>query len=462
VTIRYLVVLAILFAAACGSPASPPIRAAAPVIHDRDMVGSAVRAGTDASSLAQCPAAAAQAARIDLAAFEERLQRAGDAQPAAPLRGHLRAVTSSSCLAHVAATVDFAALAALGTVGEVHDLWRRGFGDALVMDAGGIGRRNTRRVWAVPPEPRPPLDAQLASALGPWLCSALDATCTAAAEHVARAEAAFDRFAGDPEHAPHVPSCVPSRTPAARDGGPTPWQSWVSCVTDAAPRAARYPSARFRAPERGWLIVGGRRGHYDFMDELRAFDLATGAAYVASTTSARAQPSRKRASVRGRADDKAASGRVETDRARELAFALVTARAVRSIRVHASYVDVPEGLEVDIGAADEEWRSGHLALNGDSSRTTIRWVMVDQETVSATGELVWPSSTDPADDNADDLMAAVEATFVPGCAPAGPPPQLGLDAAAPSALPEGIDPSERGAQKWLSRRLAGLHAPLCR
>lgn len=424
-TVRRLV-LGALLAAGCGSPASHSRGIDARTIPEHDTRGTSVRAEVDAGSpLPGCPAAAARTTRDDLAAFAERLKVGGAGDPVASLLAALRTTLTSPCLAHVAASVD---LDALATIGELRDLWRRGFGDALVMDAGGIGTRNGKRVWAVPPEPSPMLAGAARSALAPWSCTALDATCAASADHVARAEAAFAHLAADPETAPHLPSCVPSATAGSREGGPTAWQAWVSCVTDAAPRSARYPTAsRFRVPEQGWLIVSGRRGHYEFTDEVHAFDLATGAGYVASTAGALALTTRSGGSARRPGATKTAAGRIETDRARELAFALVTARAVTSIRVHAWYVEVPIGLQLDTGAADEQWGSGHLALRGDSSHTTLRWVLVDHATVRAAGELEWPRSMEPAEDHANDLLAAVEASFAPGCVPAAPPAELVLD-----------------------------------
>lgn len=56
-------------------------------------------------------------------------------------------------------------------------------------------------------------------------------------------------------------------------------------VGSRAPKFESFPAGRFRSPKKGWLVVVGRRGHYHFCDTLSAYDLGTGAAYVARSCS---------------------------------------------------------------------------------------------------------------------------------------------------------------------------------
>lgn len=59
---------------------------------------------------------------------------------------------------------------------------------------------------------------------------------------------------------------------------------WIRHRLRATYRYAR--TIELRAPSHGWFILRGRRGHYRFSDEVRAYDLATGAAYVARSEAA--------------------------------------------------------------------------------------------------------------------------------------------------------------------------------
>ena len=63
------------------------------------------------------------------------------------------------------------------------------------------------------------------------------------------------------------------------------YQKWHACIEELRPRQDALPLGRVRAPMRGFFVVRGRRGHYSFCDEIRAYDLASGAAYVASSCS---------------------------------------------------------------------------------------------------------------------------------------------------------------------------------
>ncbi len=40
------------------------------------------------------------------------------------------------------------------------------------------------------------------------------------------------------------------------------------------------PLGDVKAPDTGWLVIAGRRGHYEFCDTVRAYDLETGAAFI--------------------------------------------------------------------------------------------------------------------------------------------------------------------------------------
>ena len=63
------------------------------------------------------------------------------------------------------------------------------------------------------------------------------------------------------------------------------YQAWRSCIESRRPRRVALPLGEFKAPADGWIVVSGRRGHYDFCDTTRAYDLATGAAFISDSCS---------------------------------------------------------------------------------------------------------------------------------------------------------------------------------
>ena len=57
--------------------------------------------------------------------------------------------------------------------------------------------------------------------------------------------------------------------------------AWRACVEGRAPEAGRVAARRrSRRPDTGWLVIAGRRGHYQFCDTIRAYHLGTGAAFI--------------------------------------------------------------------------------------------------------------------------------------------------------------------------------------
>jgi hypothetical protein len=42
------------------------------------------------------------------------------------------------------------------------------------------------------------------------------------------------------------------------------YQDWRDCIEMARPKRVALPLGDFKAPTTGWVVVTGRRGHYDF------------------------------------------------------------------------------------------------------------------------------------------------------------------------------------------------------
>jgi hypothetical protein len=198
-----------------------------------------------------------------------------------------------------------------------------------------------------------------------------------------------------------------------------------------APRTHRYASnVALRAPDRGWLIVRGRRGHYTFSDEVRAYDLATGAAFVAASGSALVldgpQPGVDHARTEKNRSARAYAGRVAREHLRELAFALVTAPAVVRERAYPQALVVPDGVTFEIGSGARPIVDHSLREWRTSNHTTLEWTLAEGGAIVERGTLYYPSSSRAAEDQADSLLHAMEAGLVEGCTPAKLPKSLAL------------------------------------
>src|SRR5262249_46454101 len=64
------------------------------------------------------------------------------------------------------------------------------------------------------------------------------------------------------------------------------YQDWRDCIEMARPKRVALPLGEFKAPTTGWVVITGRRGHYDFCDTTRAYNLTTGAAFIQDSCSA--------------------------------------------------------------------------------------------------------------------------------------------------------------------------------
>ena len=63
------------------------------------------------------------------------------------------------------------------------------------------------------------------------------------------------------------------------------YQTWRDCIERQRPQTVALPLGEFKAPTAGWIVISGRRGHYDFCDTTRAYNLATGAAFISDSCS---------------------------------------------------------------------------------------------------------------------------------------------------------------------------------
>ena len=452
---------------ACGQPAAPPRPPAPPIA-----ITPAVAAPAPATTVAAGPPSAApgcppaeRAERVrELAQLTTHIKAA--TANAATVLAELRAVLARPCLRHVEPAV-------VVPTGTTLEALRRAWNDdaleaALEAAVDGLVVEAGVTRLALPPEIMPPLEDDAERAIAPLRCAPSDAGCARALSYIHRAERWFDdtarldahlRYPQPPGRADdHAVLDLPATACWGDDDPPETFDAWVACVAGKAPRTRRYAETRLRPPERGWLVLRGRRGHYQFAEEIRAYDLATGAAYVARDVGSIVVP--PSASVKQGLDGYV--GRVAPDQLRELAFVLLTRDAIVPVRAAAVNAVVPAALprtlsDDGIGAfflGGEFWTS--------SSQTRIAFAYADGS-VRRTGELTWPMAQDPIDTYAAELVRVLEAGLVRGCAPAKLPPLDALGGDAGKVSPIDASPSKRAdLQLQLQHQLDQLRGQACR
>jgi hypothetical protein len=232
------------------------------------------------------------------------------------------------------------------------------------------------------------------------------------------------------------------------------------------------PLGRFRAPDSGWLIVRGRRGHYEFCDELSAYDLTSGAAYRAKSCSGLLFGND------GMVDDKQVDaarkprveiGNLSTDNLRELALMMLLApEAERDLVLDSRWFEVPAGI--DAGFSDGPRIERYATAESHSSaQTSLTWTLARGDKPAGSpgglratnqGSFLWPGSWNVADNYVGRLLRVTESGFVAGCPRAALAP--GITHIGPEAQVSPIDAGEASVDetaKALEGALAQAKAP---
>jgi hypothetical protein len=424
-----------------------------------------------AQPLPGCTLELAKALDRRIVDLEARLLEEGKKPIALPAAlAELGDIWKSPCLAHVAR---FFPAPQAASEDELRQLFNQQLRESL---RGGLNAnvRPGQVYMVVPPALPSPLDPAPRRSLEPWLCPPSETACGGrAASYIARAEASFDR--AETEHryfresrTPGNDICNGAQDTRWYEGKikPTAFEAWADCVIAESGWTHRYAGLRYRAPERGWLVLRGRRGHYSFADEVRAYDLETGAAYVARSESELvlegigvdhdAMDAQRKPEV--------FAARAVPDQVRELAFVLITLAAVTPARSELSLVPLPKGVplaltprpqwsDVPLPTGPVEWRS--------SAQTEIAFTLVDDGKVLAQGEFTWPDSWKAAQDHAGDLVNVLEAGLERGCAPV--PLPRGIASGTPGRVsPIDADPNrQRDVFHELAQALEKLPSSLC-
>lgn len=191
------------------------------------------------------------------------------------------------------------------------------------------------------------------------------------------------------------------------------------CWERSRAQSPKLPIGDVRVPKQGWLILRGRRGHYSFCDEIRAYSLETGSAYVAQSCSSLALVTGghvdARATDAGRKVEVAA-GRVPVDALRDTTLLLLLRDSVdTAIQTKAERLELPAGLEARW--RHDEHGSGHVfgSMWVSTAQTSIAWAFHPPGASAAEGTFRWPNSSNPAESLAAKWMADLEGRLVKGC-----------------------------------------------
>ena len=386
------------------------------------------------------------------------------------VKAELRDIYRSPCLAHVARFFDAPEVA---SDEELYQLFRQGLREALTA-ALAANTTAGQAYLAIPPALPRPLDEAARRSLEPWLCAPSETACgNRAASYIARAEASFDRAEREQRYFRASRTAGNDICNGAQDATrwttqvkPTPFESWANCAIAEAGWTHRYARLRYRAPERGWLVLRGRRGHYSFADEVRAYDLETGAAYVARSESdlVLADIGVDHDAVDAKRKPEVFAARAVSDQVRELAFVLITLAAVTPARSEVEVERIPQGVALTL-TPRERWSAVPVPAGpvewSSSAQTEIAFTLIEDGKVRSEGEFTWPDSWKAAEDHAGALIEVLEAGLERGCAPAALP--RGIVFGTPGHVsPIDADPNrQRDMFHDLAQTLEKLPPSLC-
>jgi hypothetical protein len=379
------------------------------------------------------------AAREALAALDSDIRGLGPAADPATLEKRLTALSEQVCF-RIGGELTVKARSGLA----LRTWWEDGGHDAVASMLELAGKEPY--VW-VKPDVRRALTRETAPThrLAPLLCPAYDEHCgrdtdgwrlraETALEREARARAAagggFRETLDDwkRERPPTSEDCPAYARKAPRRRRLAYYRQ---CLQATVQRSRVFPIGRVKKPTAGWLVVSGRRGHYDFCDELRAFDLATGSAYRVASCSGLALVSG--GAVDHRATDAARTtererGTLSLEEIREAAWMLLQLDEIERVPVLTQGIGqaLPEGVPLeDDGGGVMSGLGGMMSMSMSSAQTQLRWRVTEGSRELGSGTITWPRDlNDEAEAYATELLDVAEHSFTPGCPPAAPPAAL--------------------------------------
>jgi hypothetical protein len=405
-------------------------------------------------------------AKAGLQRFSDRMLRPSDADPLPPVLDELYALLKSECFWMASET---GRVPAPDSTLSLKEWWSQG-GDSWLDSYLELPRQGEISAMQphiiVPPDTRRTLNLETTRGhrLQSLLCSQKDAACGARTRGwVLRADVhfesvkppswrdSFDRQQFSGEQA--------SRECLARAG--QNYQTWRACVESRRRTRAALPLGEFRAPDSGWLIVAGRRGHYDFCDTVRAYDLETGTAFMSDSCSGLALERDGTVNVpdtNNRRKETVRSGVISIENLREAVWMMLFKDEAAEIQLLSDAVPLPRGLTPEITIDND----GMIAFGGASANTgqtllVWRWIPTGQTRFD--GELTWPGSDEAAEDHAATLLQVADKSFVEGCPRRSLPSSASIRARQPVNRVDG--PGE-SVDKWLEKAIPQWSAiPIC-
>jgi len=310
------------------------------------------------------------------------------------------------------------------------------------------------------------------SPLLPLLCGIADSGCRAeTASWRYRAELAFERFLADKERQASLemyhdrisgktkrdpaiddpfsikrPGEIDIRTTETEDDGIITFHEvddcadkarhhapeqrmnfWLRCRDEGPVYKAALPLGGMHPPQDGWLVLEGRRGHYEFCDEIRAYHMGTSSAYVVQDCSGLALNNDGSVDAR-KTDDKRTlklqTGIVSREAIREAAWMILTAEHVDNYAHEANAETVPADFALVVPSDADQIRQQSISwtTSGSTAQTTLRWSYHLGPRKLASGDLTWPyDSNTPEWSHSLDLLHVAESSLQDGCAKAAPP-----------------------------------------
>ena len=198
--------------------------------------------------------------------------------------------------------------------------------------------------------------------------------------------------------------------------------TWHACLQGNRIKTAAFPIGDFKSPVSGWLVISGRRGHYEFCDSTSAYDLETGTAVVFTSCSdlaLRPGGSVDRDSTNRARVDRVRGGKVSIENLREAAWMLLLSTEVKPIELRARTFPLPASLEPKLFAGEGTLFGSGFGMN--TSMTTLAWRLVNPAGRSYSGQQTWPRSYEAAEDHAANLINVFEGSLVEGCVSQRPP-----------------------------------------
>ena len=384
------------------------------------------QAPRSASGLGFCTPDEERAAHAEIDALGALvLALPGDASPATPATDRIAKLYGSPCYRGGALARGLDAPKLKAALAWSVKKWWTNEGQLFLRDS----LEHANAIHFAPSIP-PMLAAEALAASDPLraiVCPAFGAACDPVAQGAAldlgrEAERVGLRAArrGTETAAATEESCAQAATKVAMESRLV---TFVGCVHDLVPLGGPVPEARYRSP-RGWLVLRGRRGHYGFCDEARAYDLDTGAAYIASRCGGlvlQSSGSVNQDATRATGAVKTQVGTLSVDALRKVGLALWLKEKLNGdVRRYAKFA-LPVAVPMPEPNRGFGFGRGGWAHSG---QTTIRFEITDAGGTLLAGDFRWPDASQTGDQVVDDLVVSAETTLREGCPPAALPASL--------------------------------------